>query len=450
MYQLAVRLLHVGRWWPLFVLAIYTAVFVWGMQGFLIYTSPGVLLGVVTLPIVTVFDGKQKGSSRFFYVAVITLLLYELQPAHFFLYLSLSAAFLFWAEMYMGRINVLPLITILLMAPVIDLMFNIFSFPIRLELTAWAGKVLSLTGQQTTVQGNVISLHGNVFSVDAACMGLNMVVTSLLAGIALLGFYQKKLQRTLPVYLVVLLLLCIGVLNLLTNLIRIICLVQFSLLPETIGHEAIGLFCFVGYIILPLLWISRRMVSRYGKDVKITKPIYRRRAVMPLLLQHGILVLAMLPVCFTKHSVGIRYSSASIPGFHRQLLGDVLKLDNEHTLIYIKRIPAAWYPEHHPMVCWKGSGYTFSNISQQTVAGKEMYTAQLKNGDNKATILYTAWWYDNGDDATISQWHWRTQMLKGASGYSLVNITASSQEALAQEIHIILSSQTLRPVLTKN
>ncbi len=41
--------------------------------------------------------------------------------------------------------------------------------------------------------------NGNTeFSIDAACMGLHMLISSLLSGLILLGIYQRRLKKRRP------------------------------------------------------------------------------------------------------------------------------------------------------------------------------------------------------------------------------------------------------------
>ncbi|MFN8889141.1 MAG: hypothetical protein ACK5WF_16900, partial [Cyclobacteriaceae bacterium] len=57
--------------------------------------------------------------------------------------------------------------------------------------------------------------------------------------------------------------------------------------------------------------------------------------------------------------------------------------------------------------------------------------------------LYTAWWYFNGANATIDQFTWRTDMLKGANRYCLINITSKDESTLNEYLKEILENNKL-------
>ena len=96
------------------------------------------------------------------------------------------------------------------------------------------------------------------------------------------------------------------------------------------------------------------------------------------------------------------------------------------------------------MICWKESGYEFVQVQEQVVNGTKMYTARLQN---KTELLYTAWWYDNGQKRTVNQLAWRWDALKRNTNYSVVNVTAASKEHLDREVKKIQDDNRLKSVL---
>jgi exosortase N len=153
-------------------------------------------------------------------------------------------------------VNHLPLFLLGVLSPVFNFLSTVFGFPIRLRLSAWAGALLQGAGLEMAVSGNVISVNGTDFSVDPACMGLNMLVVSLIIALLLLAFQERKRQQTLPMYRIVLVLLATFGLNLLGNLIRIVLLVWFRLLPDNPLHDAVGMVCLLTYVVLPLWYLA--------------------------------------------------------------------------------------------------------------------------------------------------------------------------------------------------
>ena len=64
-------------------------------------------------------------------------------------------------------------------------------------------------------------------------------------------------------------------------------------------------------------------------------------------------------------------------------------------------------------------GYGEANFENFTIL-----TAILKKD---AIVQYTAWWYDNGTNKTISQWDWR---FSTGEPYRIINITTKNKEDL--------------------
>ncbi len=123
--------------------------------------------------------------------------------------------------------------------------------------------------------------------------------------------------------------------------------------------------------------------------------------------------------------------SAPIPAVEgyrvQRIANDVVKLENDQSLVYIKPITGFYSADHNPMICWRGSGYAFTRVEKSPVNGVFVYMALLQNGQDQ---LYTAWWYDNGVTCTIDQLTWRRDALQNKTKYALINVTATSREKL--------------------
>lgn len=285
------------------------------------------------------------------------------------------------------------------------------------------------------MQGNIITCGGQDFSVDPACMGLQMTVTAMLCALIIIGGLQKKFRKYLSGGITLSLLMIAFVLNIIGNLIRIICLVQFKIMPDTLSHEAIGVMSLIGYVIIPFVFLSRYIILRFGQPVVKEKKIYTIVPTGPLLLRNGILLVCMVYGCFViqrprqvvAHALPVRTDGYTV----KNLPENVTQLVNKEALVYVKFIPSYYYSEHHPMICWKGSGYTFEKVQEQVWNGRPVYTALLVDGKTK---LYTAWWYENGKHSTISQVDWRWDVLTGARPYSLINVTAGDEATLRKVI----------------
>lgn len=412
------------------LIPVYIILFFTGLQHFFEWQSAGSILGLAALPFTTEFDKTHKGSRHYFYISLTIFLLFLLVPVSTFYYLALITAIAFCLEMYVGRMNVLPMYVMICMSPIFDYWSGMFTFPLRLQLTALAGSIL-----QADVQGNMILFQGQPFSVDPECMGLQMTVTAMLCGLIIIGGWQKKLERRLSSWMTAGLLLLVFVLNTLANLLRIILLVRFAILPDHTMHGVIGVICLLVYVVLPFVFACRWVISKYGKVQVKEKKIYRIVPTGPLLFRNGLLVACMIYACVVnlrprttkQHPLPLQSAGYAV----KSLPNGVTQLYNEHALVYLKFIPGYYHSEHHPMICWKGSGFSFEKVQEQHWNGRDVYTATLVNGKTK---LYTAWWYDNGKKGTISQLEWRSDVFMGGAPYSLVNITMDDEASLKQEV----------------
>jgi exosortase N len=433
--------------YPLLLAGVYAVLFVLTMQHYVVWLSANFILGLLALCLAPVVQRPATGSHRFGIAAACIALLYLLIPAKTGLYAAIILGVFYLAEQYYGRINPLLCGIAILMSPLFDYTMNVFSFPIRLQITAWAGKLLSFTGTTSRVEGNMIYHNGQEFSVDAACMGLHMLVTSLLCGIMLILLYQQQYRLYLKKLHLVAILGIIFLLNIFTNLCRIICLVQFSILPDHLLHDIIGIVCLVIYVILPAMLLCRWAVKRLGQPA-ITTPAmatHPPKARYQLLLLLTIISVAGIQYMRIPVTDTLKADHNIVPGYttHR-LPGEVIKLEHSNALVYIKRIPGFYYPDHHPMICWKGSGFSFVKVQEETIGGLRMYTAVLQQEKEQ---LFTAWWYDNGQQATISQLEWRWEAFCSQHNFSLVNVTAASRAQLEAEVARVVSQQPFRPLL---
>jgi exosortase N len=421
-------------WWPVALLVTYGLVFQVALQSYLLWQSVNMILGLIALPMVTVFNRNTKGSLRYALVALLLGILSMLVPVNTLLYFTILMAVLFVAENFIGKINMLPLLVIVLMSPVFQYMANVFSFPVRLQLTEWAGSVMNFAGMQATVHGNMITCGSSEFSVDPACMGLNMMVTSLLLEVILVAIYQKKYGKRASWWQVLLLLGVITILNIFSNLFRIVFLVWFNIQPGTLMHEVTGIACLLFYVVLPGLFITGRTMKWIGRNPGTGNPGGMVKKYRGLHLALLVVTIAAAYIV-DGHNKKINSATADAPivdGYttHR-VSADILKLENDHSLIYIKAIPGFYSAEHNPMICWRGSGYELKQIAEEEMGGLEVYTALLQNGNDR---LYTAWWYENGSNRTIDQLNWRMDALTGGNNYSVVNVTAASKDLLLKAI----------------
>lgn len=437
---------------PLLLLtgACYAAAAWLGLRQYLLWQSVNFLLGMVAMIMVTKTDPQRKNSIRYAVASILFALLSCLLPLKTMLFVTIVFAFFFLVDSFVGRINFLPLLVAGLISPFFQNISEVFSFPIRLELTRWSGEILKLFGVDVLVQGSVITCRQQEFNVDTSCMGLKMMITSLLLSAIVLAIYQRRMKRNAGIVVTAVIFLEVFLLNILSNLIRIVCLIQFAILPDSFFHELTGLVCLVAYVVIPSVYSIRWMLRRWGRPAIHINTEIRQLKITTRNALHLIIIVALLISVFRNNlsDNSIFPDKLSLPpvtGYNsEQLTGDVIKLDNGQSIIYLKPIPTFFHPEHHPMICWKGSGYSLEKIKEEVLAEQSVYTAQLCRQQD---TLYTAWWYSNGNKHTVSQANFRWDMLRGSPPYSLVNITCASRKSLEAELRTVFATQPFRPLL---
>ncbi len=449
-----------NRWRRGFILG-YAILIPLALHNYIDWLSAGMAAGLIALMLTPVFEENVYASPRYGIAAIAFFLLFLLVPVKTILYGGMACTVLFFRESFYGRTEQTVPFLILLLSPISEYAMNLFSFPVRLQLTALAGKMIGSMGVSVRVAGNMLTDKRHEFSVDPACMGLHMLQLSLLTGIILMNFYQSGQHRRLGAGTILILLILITGLNVLANLCRIVCLVLWSILPDNPMHGLMGMFCLVLYVFLPMIPLTRWAVRRYGAPVeKVTasppRPLKGKLKAprSPRLLAGNILagscLLVAVPVSLVhdRRQQGPDKGQVSVPDYTtRSLGGHILQLNNSRSLVYIKPIPDFYYTDHLPSICWQGNGYAFHFVQEERIGSWLLYTGLLQNGTD---TLYTAWWYDNGSQHTISQLDWRVDVLRGGRKYSVVNITTANRKDLEHEIRNVLENNPFREVIERN
>ena len=446
--QIPVNKFTINRFAVLMYLA-YAVMLLLALHTYIAWQSVNVLLGVIAMPMVITFQSQHKQAVRYGILALCCSALCLLLPVKTVLYFAIVFACFFVAETGLGKINLLPVLVAGFMSPVFQFTATVFSFPVRMQLTALAGYMMNMTGKQTIVAGNMIVFNGNEFSVDPACMGLNMLVTSLLLQVIMIAIYQKKYNRQITWWQVMILLSIAFVLNIISNLFRIIGLVWFNILPGTLMHDVTGLFCLLVYVIAPAVFITRWMIIKMGRTTSDHSASIVATSKTKIMGLHSVLLIIAIwgTVSVIQHDEynNVLVEVKTIAGYATQrVTADIVKLQNDRSLIYVKYISGFYNADHHPMICWQGSGYEFNKVQKQTINGLMVYTAVLQHGKEQ---LYTAWWYDNGAKRTTDQLTWRWDVLRGAKPYSVVNVTTATSELLVQEVKTLLNDNRLKVML---
>ena len=440
-----------GDWrrWRRILAALYIPVTAGGLYGYINGWSAALLIGILALYYTPGFDKQPNSSFRFGWPALLFAALYFfVAPLRTVVFAGLVFALCLYCESFFRRIERTTLFILALLTPIADYFANTFSFPIRMQLTTLAGGLMNAAGLTVTVAGNAITFHDHLFTVDPACMGLHMLIISLLTALLLMNYYQRKLGRRLPTIMIVLLLLVTIGLNIINNLIRIICLVILLILPDNPLHGILGLVFLCCYVLLPLLPMTRFIIRRCGHPVQANgspSSVRCRRVLAGNIAVAAIVTGMVLLHLFRKTPDQPMTAGITIPGYTlQQRPNAILQLDNAQSLVYIKPIPGFYYTDHTPSICWQGSGYVFTTLSESSYAGVRIYEGVLEKGVEK---LYTAWWYDNGIRQTIAPAEWRWDLIRGGQLYSVVNITAATPAQLRTEVTRVLKTHPFLPLL---
>ena len=341
------------------------------------------------------------------------------------------------------------LLALLLLSPGLRYLSALFTFPIRLQLSAWAGGLLRLAGLDVQTMGNVIvrNYPSGVpveMAVDPACMGLQMTGVSLL--VALLGLIWQENQKrvAVPVGWVGLYGLSAFGLTMGCNLFRIVLLVLFGAMPGTVAHEGIGLVCVAVYAWLPICLLAGLLVRRTGQPERETAETNRQSKKGSVgwgvgLLAAGLVVLmaATRPVRPATNLCAAEWASRvlgqPVGGDCRckTLANGFVQLTKPGVLIYLKPQSDWFSADHSPTACWRGSGYELRRVRETVLDGHQAYVGELRK---KGGTLHTAWWFSNGTTTTLSQLTMRERMLRGETGFVLVNVTGERLTDLGNAI----------------
>jgi exosortase N len=427
---------------PLLVLGLYLLVAGIFLSEYLLWDSQWIL-AIVLVPFVAQVQ-PQKSLSPALLIATIALALLAATLQNSTLYFFTSVVALWCgAQLIVGRISIYPILLLVVASPIFKYIANIISFPLRMQLTTWAVAILNTMEKQAEAAGNIILVNGEEFSVDPACAGLSMLSLALILAVFILAHLQKTYLKKFPLWFIGMMLGLILLLNLVSNLLRILLLVWFKILPGNPLHDVLGLLCLLIYALVPFYftakWLQQHL-AKVSQNVSLKSSISFRGS---LLLNYLLLLMLIGTGLTIKSEKPVMVLEQTIPqlnGFHATTLENgVTKYSNENVLVYLKPVQAFYSTEHHPLICWEGSGYKFRHVQKQQIGNYNVYVGELQKGKD---TLYTAWWMDNGQHQTIDQLDWRTRMLKGEAKFRLVNVTVAQKQELPEAIVTIIANQT--------
>ncbi len=410
--------------------------------------------GIANNPLLTkegCFDGSQSGVvekgpiksslhiNRYGIVSLVCFALFIWLKIHLLFFTGFCFLFFYLIETAFGKINNLPVVLVLMTSPLTVYLLELIGYPMRIQLANTATQLLQLIFEDVNNQGNIIFVNGFECTVDKACAGLRMITTGLITAIALSGIYERQFNKTLSFLSVFIMLAISFMVIVLANLIRILLLIIFQSPPDNWGHELIGGIAYAAFI-LPILfmvlyafvrWIGKPRRNQGHSSIQLVNKKHQT------LLLFSIFILMMIvrvnPEKFQNLYVDPSFETIQVEGYEGKVLGNgVLKLHNKEALIYLKPPQPFYSADHTPLVCWRGSGYTFK--SEKISEVKEGFVVNTGLLVKENDELHTAWWYDNNVSNTHNHFTWRWRQVKKEPGFRLVNVTSDSYENLICEI----------------
>jgi exosortase N len=402
------------------------------------------MMWIVLLPFIIYVKDKGIFSYRFGFLSALMLVVYSIVQAPLFYFISFSLVVFFIIEISIGKLNSLAPLVILLVTPFTKFAFDIFGFPIRLFLSKVAAIILEMVGYNISSQGNLITLNGDSYSVDAECMGLRLVITSFLLTLMLISQFEKKVKQEFKFQVSLMLLIGSFVLVVVANLVRIISLIVFNSPPDTVSHELIGLGSIFLVVVVPMYHLIRRLPIKYYRiQTKVTEspthPVFKYISILSVVT--FISILGSKDSNYTDVQKDEKVENLCLTGYEREVLpNNIVKFVSDNSLLYIKPSKGFYRSDHNPFICWRGSGFQVKNEELIELFGTEVYFANL---ESETTTLYTAWWYDNGIYQTTNQIDWRWRTIIGEGPFRLINITTDNSAQLFNEVSRFLKTPPL-------
>ncbi len=406
-----------------------------------------IVFAILLSPFAMYFLPEGTKSSRYFYFSLFFLIFYPILKIQSLYFFGFFFFLLFLIEFLFGKLNNLPIFYLFIASPLASYLFQVFGFNIRLWLTKSAVWVLKPFFEGIQFSGNLILFGQNTYKVAPECMGMNLFSIGLLFALLIISHREKKIHKVAN-YIHIFLMLFVAVfLNIFSNFMRIIGIVLFDLQIDSIEHELFGLLSFFIYFLLPfyffvhaffrISFLNFKNISGIKRTISIfTKKVLVKNLIFSFILLLFLGILNFYRDSFRGSTLANFNDNIRIENLKKQLVSDnVLQFSNDNLLIYIKPPVNFYAADHTPLICWKGSGYNFSKEEIIQIKNIKFYYSVLKTEKNEN--LFTAWWYDNGNDKTISQLYWRWKMLLGEKPYYLINVTSTNREDLIKQVNLI-------------
>jgi exosortase N len=401
-----------------------------------------IILGLLVLPFLVKPNKTQTGNWRYAVFSGCFLLLGLISNLQVFVFLSWGCLLFFIIEWYWGALGYLPLFFLGCIAPALYYVVNIFSFPLRLQLSAVACQLYSYAGILVENKGSYFLLpNGSSFHIDEGCVGLKMFGTGLIAAVLLLAIKEKQSAKPFSFFAIAWSMFVMLVLLVLCNFMRILVLVLFRSMPNTASHEILGIVSLLVYAVLPFYFFIKILPQQ--SDQKQSFFSANQQSMKHLVPIVFLVVFFCSTFYFssvrTENKRDIALEKLVMPGYTKTPKEDgVMEFKSDSLLIYIKPAIKAYEGGHPPQICWRASGFELENFSERKFENYSYMFGVLKKGPY---IQYTAWWYDNGNIKTIHEWEWRR---RNESPFRVINLNALDSIFLVQSVERIINHSPLK------
>jgi exosortase N len=329
-----------------------------------------------------------------------------------------------------------------IVSPLVIFLTEVIGFELRLTLTKVAAQLLHLIDSQYSYSGNIILIGEKEFHIDPECMGLKMVILSFFTALLLITYFHRIKKNNYSFIAIIIILGITYILDIVSNLFRIILITFLQSKPETFSHDLIGIVCFIAYVAIPLWFMIQKFPFRNScqDEKRMITPNKKIHFGIGMIIALLFLIVALIP---EKKENG-NLQNAKIPTGWKTNFNcsveehGVLKLSNADYLIYIKPSRPFYSSDHTPLICWKGSGYKIRKEEIIKIGNQNVYFGELTKGEY---VLYSAWWYDSGTETTISQFQWRINTLLKGNKYQIINVISDTKQKVIQKADSLISQK---------
>lgn len=396
--------------------------------------------GLLLLPFMLRANRNSPINVRYLVLAFIFGAFYGLLGQHYWGFAAALSLLFFVLEWNLGKLNNIALYALIFYLPITRSFFTLFGFYIRMEITRWAAALLSLFDSSVVFDSTQVSIGGQLFSVDAGCMGLRMVITGFLLTLLIVHQVARRKSVLVPSKLVSGLLATSFLLVVVSNFVRIVLLIAFRSPEETFSHEFIGIATFILVHVLPMLSISRWLIGRLKHDKSRDKSASEEMNRSSITLLIGLALALLIPsINFLKGEgkMNLRPQAemAELPGYTRtQFMDGIVRYESPKNTITLKPMHPLSFSNHHPLICWRGDGFSISGEHETNIAETDCMSARLITPDGRE--MKTVWWFaSKSGEGTISELSWRWKALIEGKSFYLVNFTSANHDELAFAIH---------------